>query len=146
MRPLDDPEIRDWIAKVAEDIRVADVLAEQDEPLDDAICFHCQQAVEKLLKALLVAHDRCPPKTHDLEELAALLSPSPALPEAVEAALTYLTGFAVIPRYPVRVELRAPGRAVRARAARDVFIDWVRGAVGWDTPRRPLPPAPSARR
>lgn len=37
MRPLDDPEVRDWIDKVAEDYRVAEALAVLAEPLDDAI-------------------------------------------------------------------------------------------------------------
>ncbi len=54
MRRPDDPEVKDWLTKVAEDYRVAQLLAESAEPLDDAICFHCQQAAEKLLKALLV--------------------------------------------------------------------------------------------
>jgi HEPN domain-containing protein len=94
MRPLDDPEVRDWLDKVAEDYRVAEALAVLAEPLHDAICFHCQQAAEKLLKALLVASGINPPRTHDLEALVALLSPAPLLPDDVEDALIYLTELA----------------------------------------------------
>jgi len=137
MRPFEDPEVQDWVRKVAEDYRVAEALAALAEPLDDAICFHCQQAAEKLLKALLVASDLPPPRTHDLENLAARLSPPQPLPIHVEDAFTYLTELAVVPRYPVHAEVRSPGRADRARRALDSVMDWVHSAYGWDLPRRP---------
>ena len=38
MRRPDDPEVNDWLTKVAEDYRVAQLLAESAERLDDAIC------------------------------------------------------------------------------------------------------------
>ena len=38
-------------------------------PLTADALFHCQQAVEKALKALLTWHDRPFRKTHDLGEL-----------------------------------------------------------------------------
>jgi HEPN domain-containing protein len=143
MRPLDDPEVRDWIDKVPEDYRVAEALAALAEPLDDAICFHCQQAAEKPLKALLVASDINPPRTHDLEALVDLLSPTPLLPDAVEDALMYLTELAVIPRYPVRSDLRSPGRADRARHELDRVIGWTQTTFGWAIPRRPSPRPPA---
>ena len=138
MKQPDDPEVAAWLAKVSEDFRVAEVLSTLAEPLEDAICFHCQQAAEKLLKALLVAVAVKPPRTHDLEELAALLAP-PAPPSAdVEDALTYLTEFAVIPRYPVRAELRSPERAVRARRELESFVTWIESTYGWQVPRQPV--------
>jgi hypothetical protein len=39
MKPLDDPEVREWLLKVTEDCRAAEVLSASAEPLDDAICF-----------------------------------------------------------------------------------------------------------
>jgi HEPN domain-containing protein len=36
------------------------------------ICYHCQQAVEKYLKAFLCFHGVIPPKIHVLEALCAL--------------------------------------------------------------------------
>ena len=53
MRPPEDAQVAAWLAKVVEDSRVAEALAELAEPLEDAICFHCQQAAENLLKAAL---------------------------------------------------------------------------------------------
>ncbi len=137
MKPLDDPEVREWLLKVAEDCRVAEVLSASAEPLDDAICFHCQQAAEKLLKALLVADGVPPPRTHDLESLADLLSSAQSLPEDLEDALTHLSELSVIPRYPVSSERRSPDRAQRAMDALDRTIAWVQFTYGWKVPRRP---------
>jgi HEPN domain-containing protein len=121
---------------------VAEALAALAEPLDDAICFHCRQAAEKLLKALLVALGINPPRTHDLEALIDLLSPAPPLPGDVEDALVYLTELAVIPRYPVRSDLRSPVRADRARRELDRVIGWAQTTYGWAIPRRPSPRPP----
>lgn len=39
----------------------------------DLLCYHCQQAAEKQLKAVLLHHKQPVKKTHDLEELLDLL-------------------------------------------------------------------------
>jgi HEPN domain-containing protein len=95
------------------------------------------------LKALLVASGINPPRTHDLEALVDLLSPAPLLPDDVEDALIYLTELAVIPRYPVRSDLRSPGRADRARHELDRVIGWAQTTYGWAIPRRPSPRPPT---
>lgn len=137
MRPPDDPEVRDWLRKAAEDRRVVDVVSAADGPLDDPICFHCQQAAEKLFKALLVAADVAPPKTHDLEELIGLIEPAPTPSIEVQRALVFLSGMAVLPRYPVRADSRSPDRAARAREHLDQLIVWVEETYGWEVPRDP---------
>ena len=42
-----------WVGKAEDDYRAAQLLALSSKPLHDQICFHCQQAAEKYLKALL---------------------------------------------------------------------------------------------
>ena len=67
----------------------------------EVICFHCQQAVEKTLKAVLAKNDLEIPRTHDLLGLLDLVvALSPAL-----ADLLGLNDFAVVARYPSRVPL-----------------------------------------
>lgn len=44
--------------------------------------FHCQQAIEKLFKAILVENDILPPKIHDLQRLFYLL------PEDIKSQLS----------------------------------------------------------
>ncbi len=65
----------DWFAKGDEDIRATDLLLSADPPLIDLAAFHCQQAAEKLIKALLVAAAARVPRIHDLEALSSLASP-----------------------------------------------------------------------
>lgn len=66
--------LRQWVRKAEHDLEaVRRLLAvEQGCPIDVA-CFHCQQAAEKYLKALLTLEGIPAPRTHDLEQLLVLL-------------------------------------------------------------------------
>jgi HEPN domain-containing protein len=100
MKPREDPEVQAWLAKAAEDLAAARILAQHAPYLDTVVGFHCQQAVEKSLKAALVVADVDPPKTHDLDVLLArLLQLMPVL-SAMQEAASYLNGYSVVPRYP----------------------------------------------
>ena len=57
-----------WLAKAAEDIAVAHLLLREDFVFPAA--FHAQQALEKLLKGLLVAASQDIRRTHDIDDLA----------------------------------------------------------------------------
>lgn len=89
-----------WLAKAENDFtNIENNLAATRVPWD-TVCFHAQQAAEKLLKAHLVYHGRVPGRTHDL---VALLTECIAL----NAALTSrqrdcqrLSYYAVAARYP----------------------------------------------
>ena len=70
--------------------------------------FHAQQAVEKMLKALLSAHSVEFERTHDLKRLAqALKAVGEALP-AMPLPLSDLTGFAVVYRYDLAFSVVLP--------------------------------------
>ena len=56
--------------------RVAERLAGDTEPLREALAFHCQQAAERYLKALLVRHGIEFRKTHNIGELLDFLAPA----------------------------------------------------------------------
>jgi len=68
--------------------------------MHDQVCFHCQQAAEKYLKALMEEQGQPIPKTHDLEVL--LTSLSPAFPGllSLQRGLLILVDYAVDTRYP----------------------------------------------
>ncbi len=55
------------------DMGMADTLLQNGPQYYEGIGFHCQQAVEKYLKALLVASSLPAPFTHDLTKLLAPL-------------------------------------------------------------------------
>jgi HEPN domain-containing protein len=59
-------DTRAWLARARDDIRGADIDLAAAPPLLGDAAFHCQQAVEKALKAFLTWHDRPFRKTHDL--------------------------------------------------------------------------------
>jgi HEPN domain-containing protein len=69
-------------------------------PLHDLLCFHCQQAAEKYLKALLQEKGGFVPHVHDLEDLLNLLLPSEPALRKLTRGLVFLTQFAVDYRYP----------------------------------------------
>src|SRR5262249_8357187 len=80
-------------------------------PLHDLVCFHCQQAAEKYLKALLQEAGAAVPRTHDLEDLLDLLLPHDATLARLRSRLRFLNRYAVDYRYP---DLRATTRQMQA--------------------------------
>ncbi len=68
--------VKEWIGKAEGDFLTASrELRAIESPNFDAVCFHAQQCIEKLMKALLIHLGALPPKTHDLATLDRLLEP-----------------------------------------------------------------------
>ena len=63
------------------------------------VCFHAQQAVEKLLKTVLVSRGAVFSRTHDLAHLAELLTQAGAQLPLPTEVLSRLNPYAVIFRY-----------------------------------------------
>ncbi len=63
--------IKDWITKANEDLLVINKLTEYEVIAASSVCFHCQQLVEKILKAYLIANGKEIRKTHNIEFLLA---------------------------------------------------------------------------
>jgi HEPN domain-containing protein len=91
---------QEWINKAEGDYLTATREANANPPNYDAVCFHAQQCIEKLLKALLTTKGKTPPKTHDLTVLDSLLrSVYPQWSWSIEQ-LRLLSSAAIIFRYP----------------------------------------------
>jgi len=96
-------EVAAWLSRADLDLRAAKVDLGVSPPLLADAAFHCQQAVEKALKALLTRHDHLFRKTHDIGELAlACLEHEPSL-EALLRQSAPLTEYAWRFRYPGEV-------------------------------------------
>lgn len=93
-------EAQRWFAAAINDLLVVELVLDRVPPLSDAAAFHCQQAAEKAVKALLIARWRRPPRTHDLETLSELLSEVEPTIAASVSALDRISSWAVITRYP----------------------------------------------
>lgn len=88
-----------WLQRADEDLRLAEKIAADPDFLASA-AFHCQQAAEKMAKAVIVAHQTEYPRIHDLAQLGvAVAALRPELGESI-AGLSGLTDWYVTPRYP----------------------------------------------
>lgn len=93
--------IKEWLAKADGDYCTAvRELAVSDTPNFDAVCFHAQQCVEKLMKAVLIARRELPAKTHDLAVLANAIGGHFADERWSVEDLRFLSRAAVAFRYP----------------------------------------------
>lgn len=90
--------INKWMLKAGNDFDAAIILIERENPLTDIVCFHCQQAVEKYLKAYLIYQNIDFPKTHILKPLLRLCIKVNKDFESIK--LKDLSYFGVQVRYP----------------------------------------------
>ena len=98
--PPEAAEVQRWLVKADHDRIGAQAALACDPPITDVAAFHCQQAVEKTLKAYLVWREEEFERTHDLVELLAIcakLDPSFA---DLQPQVAPLTPYAVRFRYP----------------------------------------------
>jgi HEPN domain-containing protein len=90
---------RHWVKKAEDDYRTARKLIGAKERFHDQVGFHCQQAAEKYLKAILNEHAQLIPKTHNCGQLLRLIQGIPRPIKLSFRILNYLTRFAVESRY-----------------------------------------------
>jgi len=93
-------ETTKWVRKAEQDWEVAHQLAGETSPPRDVVRFHCQQAAEKYLKALLQENGLMVPRTHQLDDLLVLLTPGNATLARLRRKAGSLTQYAVDYRYP----------------------------------------------
>ncbi len=91
--------VKQWIDKAEKDLLTAEREITFDDPITESVCFHCQQAVEKFLKAYLVAQQKPFSKTHNISHLLELCSTIDKSFSDLEKA-DDLTDYAVQVRYP----------------------------------------------
>lgn len=69
-----DEYVKKWLIKAKGDLKVAEneMKLPPESMVTEAICFHCQQRVEKFIKAFLITKKKEFGKTHNLEFLLEL--------------------------------------------------------------------------
>ena len=92
--------VRQWRAKAQSDWTAIEIMMSSEQCPADAVCFHCQQFVEKLLKAILTKHNIEAPKTHDLRRLIQLAEPFVPELSRLSDSSDKLTVHGVEARYP----------------------------------------------
>jgi len=97
--------VLEWFYFADADLDSAIILNNAHRKHNAIICYHCQQAVEKYLKAFLCYNGLVPPRIHVLETLCALCSDFDASFNDIAKECAYLSPFAVHARYPLEMEI-----------------------------------------
>jgi HEPN domain-containing protein len=102
---METKTVLEWLYFADADFDSALILNDAHRKHNEIICYHCQQAVEKYLKAFLCYNGVIPPKIHVLETLCALCSEFDSSFNDIAKDCSYLSPFAVQARYPLEMEI-----------------------------------------
>jgi len=118
-----------WLTKTDRDLAVArnERAVHSESLVTEAICFHSQQAVEKLLKAYLIRHSIDFAKVHDLEYLRKLCASVDSAFADLE--LGDLSEYAVSIRYPGMPDEPSVSRADDALRIAEHVREFVRSRL-----------------
>ncbi|MAE70825.1 MAG: DNA-binding protein [Gemmatimonadetes bacterium] len=126
--PRDPTTPAAWMLRARSNLAIAGAGAE--DALYEDLCFEAQQAVEKALKALLIALEQSFPRTHDIDTLLGLLV---KLGESVPGELGDLgdlSEYAVHTRYPTLAEPVTREEYAKALRLAAGTIQWVGERLG----------------
>jgi HEPN domain-containing protein/predicted nucleotidyltransferase len=101
-------EAQRWIAIADQDLRAVAICLQAEPPATETAAYHCQQAAEKLLKALLVAAARPTRKTHDLDVLASEVAEVHPHLASLADSCRFMTRWGFVYRYPTEPSGVAP--------------------------------------
>ncbi len=116
---------KQWSDFAEMDLKTAEYLYENmfPKPLE-IICYHCQQAVEKKLKGILISKGVELKKTHDLGLLAEMLSDYIEVEERYLEICDNLTPYGVKIRYPQELDIDEIHTKRAVEEARTIY-DWL---------------------
>ena len=119
-----------WFDKAKSDLLDADNNLAADKVPYDTVCFHCQQAAEKLLKGFLVAHGCEYPITHNLFVILDNVVEYEPVAESLRETLALLNPYSVEIRYPGDELTLTNDNAAEARQAVQEVLEWVQSKFG----------------
>lgn len=127
MKP--EKDIREWLRIAEMDLSTARFLFETRRPMPiEIICFHSQQAAEKMLKCFLVHHEIEPPKTHKLRVLCDICAEIEEKFNDFEKLLSVLNRYGIFPRYPNELEVEEHDAETAVKYA-DKIMEFVKGLM-----------------
>ncbi len=127
MPPEMEP-VYEWLDRAEHDLQAADLVARQMPNAPEIAVFHCQQAVEKFLKAYLTFAERTFKKLHDLDQIVTWCSESDASFLELRSVVAPLRQYAVEVRYPHVMGLKADDVRIALGSANTVR-DFVRARI-----------------
>jgi HEPN domain-containing protein len=121
--------VRIWLIRAKSNLLIAKAGKVFEDILYEDLCFDCEQAVEKALKALLVSIDFSFPHTHSIGHLIELIEEhSINVPDEIKDSIS-LTAYAVSTRYPGDFEPVDEQEYQETLAIAEKVFNWVRKII-----------------
>lgn len=121
-------DIQAWLDYANLDYSAAQTLWQYHRPIPyEIICYHCQQAAEKAIKALFIRFDLPGgiPRKHDLSFLLNQMRHAAVITPELRHMADVLSVYGVISRYPNEVEIDEP-RVRQALEYAGAILDWAK--------------------
>jgi len=130
--------VRVWLKRAKSNLQIAKAGKVFEDILYEDLCFDCEQAVEKALKALLVSIDVSFPRTHSISHLIELIEEhSIMVPDEIKDSSS-LTAYAVSTRYPGDFEPVDEQEYQETLETAEKVFNWVRKIIeGEINPKNP---------
>lgn len=113
-------EYKEWVNYSEKDYIAAQFLMTAVNPPIEIICYHCQQSVEKLLKAFLIKNDIIPSRTHDLNLLVNECIKIENTISILKKECNRLNDFGVNTRYPNNMDLELEDAKIALKDAEKI--------------------------
>jgi HEPN domain-containing protein len=106
----------------------------------EMICYHCQQSVEKILKAYSLANGNKLTKTHDLEVLIDQCKQHSPDFDRYAKICSKITSYVAISRYPPKIEITKEDMKIALNSTRDIleFTESKLEEMGYEFEYEPL--------
>ncbi len=108
-----------WLESACDDLEVAEEIIDRED-LTHMVAFHCQQAIEKSLKAVLEENEQVVPRIHDLITLLSSTEEYIEL-EIDSKLLTLINESYIDARYPPDIGM-VPGNRPTIETSREMYF------------------------
>ncbi len=124
----------EWIEFAERDFEVSKLLAETINPPLEIIAYHCQQAAERYLKAVLIEGNQPVPFIHDLGKLNIECQKINPELSVIQSICERLTPFGTVTRYPGGAMSVEPEHLPLVLSWVQIIRKTIRGQLRFDYP------------
>ncbi len=120
---------KEWISRALSNLERANLGKQTESIYYEDLCFDCQQAVEKSLKALLIFHQIEFPFVHSISKLLEIIEAYGITIPNIVFDSVILSEYAVETRYPGDYEPVDKEEYLTALKIAKFIYDWVSGII-----------------